>query len=137
MEKVALLAAMGGALAVIVVSIRLCLLIVRAQSAVDHLGQLLEEEARPTVRAWRDAARGVQTAAGKLGRGLDSLASTLGRVDRITERLEPDVLALRAMEPAAAKVVSWLSGLRKGLAGVAGQQGAAKGAGGGVETEVG
>jgi len=91
----------------------------------------------PTVRAWEETARGVQNAARKLDEGLGSLARTLGRVDRMSEKLEPEVVTLSVIQPAMAKIVSWLGGVRKGLGEVVGHRPRAKGTAEGVETEVG
>lgn len=137
MEKVALAAATLAALVVAVVAIRLYMLISRAQSAVDRLERLLGSEAVSAVRAWEEAARGVGEAAGKLGAGLESLASALRRLDRVTEKVEPEVLRLTAIQPAVAKVASWLGGVSKGLADVMGRGPKTKAAGEGVETEAG
>ncbi|MCJ7750190.1 MAG: hypothetical protein MUQ65_03705 [Armatimonadetes bacterium] len=137
METLALLAATLAATALIVVSVKAYLLMIRAQAVVDGLGRLVESELTPTVRAWGETARGVQDAARKLDEGLGSLARTLGRVDRISERLEPEVVTLSVIQPAVAKVVSWLGGVRKGLGDVVGHRPRAKGTAEGVETEVG
>ncbi len=137
MDKVALAAAILAALVVAGVAIRLYMLVIRAQSAVDRLERLLESEVVSAVRAWEEAARGVGEAAGKLGSGLESLASTLRRLDRVTEKLEPEVLRLTAIQPAVGKVASWLAGVSKGLADVIGRGPKAKAAGEGVETEAG
>jgi hypothetical protein len=136
MEKVALGAATLAALAVIVLCVKLYALISRAESVVERLGRLVESEVGSALRSWEEAARGVQAVAGKLDDGLEALASTLHRVDRITAKLEPEVLRLTAIQPTVAKVASWLSGIRKGLAGAVGQRPKAD-AGDGVETELG
>jgi len=137
METLALLAAMLVAAALVVVSVKAYFLMVRAQAVVDRLGRLVESELAPTVRAWEETARGVQDAARKLDEGLGSLARTLGRVDRISERLDPEVVTLSVIQPAVTKVVSWLGGVRKGLGEVVGHRPRAKGTAEGVETEVG
>src|SRR4030042_1541140 len=126
METLALLAAMLAAAALIVVSVKAYFLMVRAQAVVDRLGRLVESELTPTVRTWGGTARGGQDGARKLDEGLGSLARTLGRVDRISERLEPEVVTLSVIQPAVAKVVSWLGGVRKGLGDVVGHRPRAK-----------
>jgi len=137
METLALLAATLAAVALIVVSVKAYFLMIRAQAVVDRLGRLVDSELTPTVRAWEETARGVQNAARKLDEGLGSLARTLGRVDRMSEKLEPEVVTLSVIQPAMAKVVSWLGGVRKGLGDVVGHRPRAKGTAEGVETEVG
>jgi hypothetical protein len=137
METLVLLAAMLAAAALIVVSVKAYFLMVRAQAVVDDLGRLVESELTPTVRAWGETARGVQDATRKLDEGLGSLARTLGRVDRISEKLEPEVVTFSVIQPVVTKVVSWLGGVRKGLGEVVGHRPRAKGTAEGVETEVG
>ena len=137
METLALLAATLAAAALIVVSVKAYFLVIRAQAMVDRLGQLVESELAPTARAWGETARGVQNATRKLDEGLGSLVRTLGRLDRISERLEADVVTLSVIQPALTKVVSWLGGVKKGLGEVVGHRPRAKGAAEGVETEVG
>ena len=137
METLALLAAMLAAAALTVVSVKAYLVMIRAQAVVDRLGRLVESELAPTVRAWGETARGVQDAARKLDKGLGSLERTLGRVDRISEKLEPEVVTLSVIQPAVTKVVSWLGGVRKGLGEVVGHRPRAKETAEGVETEVG
>jgi len=132
-----LLAATLAAVALIVVSVKAYFVMIRAQAVVDRLGRLVDSELTPTVRAWEETARGVQNAARKLDEGLGSLARTLGRVDRMSEKLEPEVVTLSVIQPAMAKVVSWLGGVRKGLGEVVGHRPRAKGTAEGVETEVG
>jgi len=137
MQTLALLAATLAAAALIVVSVKAYFLMIRAQAVVDRLGRLVESELTPTVRAWGETARGVQDATRKLDEGLGSLARTLGRVDRISERLEAEVVTLSVIQPAVAKVTSWLCGVRRGLGEVVGRRPRTKGAAEGVETEVG
>jgi hypothetical protein len=137
METLVLLAAMLAAAALIVVSVKAYFLMVRAQAVVDDLGRLVESELTSTVRAWGETARGVQDATRKLDEGLGSLARTLGRVDRISEKLEPEVVTFSVIQPVVTKVVSWLGGVRKGLGEVVGHRPRAKGTAEGVETEVG
>ncbi len=137
METLALLAATLAAAAVIVVSVKAYFLMVRAQAVVDHLGRLVESELAPTVRAWGETARGVQNAARKLDEGLGPLVRTLGRLDRVSGRLEPEGVTLSVIQPAVTKVVSWLSGVGRGLGEVVGHRAQAKGSESGVETEVG
>lgn len=135
-DTVGLIVAIAAGLAVVVVSVRLYLVAVRAQAAVERMRRLAEVELSETIRAWGEAARGVERAAGKLEEGMGKLASTLHRVDRVAERIEPDLLALSALQPALAKVGAWLGGVRKGLATVAGQRSKGR-TGEGVETEAG
>jgi len=135
MEKVALLAATLAAVALILVMVKVYVLVVRATAVVEKAGRLLDAEIAEAARGWGAAARGVQKAVGKLDQGLESLSVTIARVDRVAERLEPEALTLSVLQPALAKVGSWLGGVRKGLSGVASHRGRA--AGEGVETEVG
>ena len=137
METLALLAATLAAAALIAVSVKAYFALVRAESVVEGLGQLVESEFAPMVREWGETARGVQGAARKLDEGLGSLARTLGRLDRISERLEPEVVTLSVIQPALAKVASWLGGVKKGLGDVVGHRPRARGTAEGVETEAG
>jgi hypothetical protein len=116
MEKLALFAAAVALLALAALAIRAYLLVKRIHDLVDQVGRLVDSDVGSTVRAWGDTARGVQQAVGKLDDGFGSLATSLDRVDRLTERLEPESLARTVVQPAVAKIASWLVGLRKGLA---------------------
>ena len=58
-------------------------------------------------------------------------------MDRISEKLEPEVVTLSVIQPAVTKVVSWLGKVRKGLGEVVGHRPRAKETAEGVETEVG
>lgn len=135
MENLALLAATLAATALIVLSVRVYALVARATAVVEKAGRLMDTEVTEAVRAWGEAARGVENAVGKLDQGLESLTITLARVDRVTQKLEPETLTLSMLQPAFAKVSSWLGGVRRGLSEVAGHR--AKTTGEGVETEVG
>jgi len=136
METAAVVAATLAVLALIGLAVKAYLVLVRAQAALDRFSRLLDEEVAPTMRGWAEAARGVQRAAGKLENGLALLGSSLGRVERLSEKLEPHVLTVAALQPAIARVSAWLSGMRKGLAegGEARPKGQAVAEG--VETEV-
>lgn len=137
METVALLAATLAAVALIVISVKAYFVMVRAEAVVARLGRLIDAELSPTVRAWEETARGVQSATRKLDEGLSPLVRTLARVDRVSEKLEPEALTLSVVQPAVTKVVSWLGGVKKGLGEVVGHRPRAKGTAEGVETEVG
>jgi len=137
MVALALIAAVIAAAAVTVVCIRTYLFLDRAQAALDRLNALVATDASVAVHAWAEAARGVQRAAGKLEDGLGSLNACLGRVDRVTEKLEPDLLAVSVIQPAIAKLSAWLGGVRKGLSDIRGHRPKAKPAGESIETEVG
>ena len=66
MGTLALAAAAPAHLAVAVLAARLHMLALRAESVVARLARLADSEAGAAVHAWRDAARGVQGAAGKV-----------------------------------------------------------------------
>jgi hypothetical protein len=120
MQTVALTAATLTALVFIAVGIRALFLQSRIARLVDQAGRLLDSEVTPAVRAWREAAEGVRTAATTLDSGCGSLASALDRVDRLTEKLEPDSLMRTMVGPAIVKIASWVAGFRKGIASVHG-----------------
>ncbi len=136
MNTVALIVAIAAGVAVVVVSVRLYLVAVRAQAAMERIRRVVEVELTETIKAWGQAAQGVERAAGKIEEGVGRLATTLSRVDRVAERLEPELLGLAALQPALAKVGSWLGGMRRGLTAVTGQRSKGK-TGEGVETEAG
>lgn len=135
MADLAMAVATLAALALIFLAVKIYLLVARATTLVDKVGRLVDTEIAEAARAWGEAARGVQNAVGKLDQGLESLSVTLGRVDRVAQRLEPEQLTLSMLQPALAKVSSWLGGVRRGLSEVTGHK--AKAVGEGVETEVG
>ena len=120
MQTVALTAATLTALVFIAVGIRALFLQSRIARLVDQVGRLLDSEVTPAVRAWRETAEGVRTAATTLDSGCVSLASALDRIDRLTEKLEPDSLMRTMVGPAIAKIASWVAGFRKGIASVRG-----------------
>lgn len=130
MATVALMAATVAALVLAAVGIRTYFLLTRIQKLVDS-------EVASTMRALGDTARGAQEALRKLDKGLTSLASSMERVDRLTEHLDPDSMARTMVKPVVAKIVSWISGVRKGLASVRRRKGAEKPIGEGEETEAG
>jgi hypothetical protein len=116
MTTVALVFAAIAALVFIAVGIGALCLQARIRRLVDQMQKTLESEARTALRAWADAARGVQHSASELDRNLGALARTLDRLDRLTQSLEPDNLARALFHPALAKLLAWLGGFRKGLA---------------------
>ncbi len=125
METVLMVAALLAAVAVLALALRAYSFVKRLHQVVDALGRTVEQELNPAVRAWREAAEGVRTAANTLDSGCASIASALDRVDRLTEKLEPlggqaDWLMRTMIGPAIAKVASWVSGFRKGIASVHG-----------------
>jgi len=122
MEKLAVFVAILTALAVLVLAIRSYYLVKRLHKLADQIGSTAEVELKQAVGAWRDAAQEVQRAAGKLDDGFGSLASTLKRIDRVTERLESGSLVQTVVAPAVLKIASWLDGVRKGMASVHGQK---------------
>ncbi len=116
MTTVALVFATIAALVFIAVGIGALCVQARIRDLVDRLQSILDSEVTPLVRAWTEAARGVQHSAGELDRGLGALARTLDRLDRLTEKLQPDSLARTLLHPALAKLLAWLGGFRKGVA---------------------
>jgi hypothetical protein len=137
MTTVALIAASLAGLVLAAVGIRVYFLVKRLERLADQVGEFVASEAGPTVRALGDTARGARGAAEKLEEGLGSLASTLGRVDRLTAELEPDSIARRMVEPVVAKIVSWIMGVRKGLRAVRKEKSERAEAAEGSETETG
>ena len=120
METLLVVAAFLAAVAVLALALRAYYFVRRLHQVVDSLGRTVEQELNPAVRAWREAAEGVRKAATTLDSGCASIASALDRVDRLTERLEPDSLMRTMVGPAIAKIASWVSGFRKGIASVHG-----------------
>jgi len=136
MAELALLAAALAGVAVAALAIRGYYAVKGLHQLIDRLGQVVETEVAGAVRTLGETARGVQQTVGKLDDGLQSLANTLERVDRLSAKLEPESLARRVMTPAAAKLATWVGGLRKGLAsarGDAAQEEPAPGPGEGEE----
>jgi hypothetical protein len=126
-----------AAAAVIAVCWRVYWTAVEARTTLEKLGKLVEGDLTEAIREWRGTAQGVREAAGKLDDGLGSLAKTLRRVDRVTEKLEPEVLALTVVQPVIARVSSWIGGVRKGLSEVMGSRPHGRPRANGVDTEVG
>ena len=109
MQQVMLFAAAVALLALAALAIRAYLLVKRTH-------ELLDAEVADVIRTLGGAARGVEQAVGKLDKGLEALSSTLDRVDRVTQKLEPESLAHTVAQPALAKIAAWVGGIRKGLA---------------------
>ena len=137
MEKLALLAAALALLALTALAVRAYFLLKRIHQLVDQVGRLVDSDVASTVRALGDTARGAQQAVGKLDKGLASLANSLDRLDRLTVNLEPESLARTVLQPALAKTVAWLGGVRKGLASVRVRASKQKRVGEAAETETG
>ena len=137
MTQIALLAATLAALAAAALAIRAYLAVARLQAVIDQVGKAVETDLRATIRAWGNTAQGLQQAVGKLDGSLQSLASTLERVDRVTEKLEPESVARTVVAPAVAKLAAWVAGLRKGLASTRHGKGRAKAGAGPGEGEEG
>ncbi len=133
MVQITLIAAAIAAGALTVVCVKAYLFLVRTETTTKRV----EAEAALALQAWAEAARGVQRAAGKLEESLAPLSACLCRVDRVTEKLEPDFLAISVLQPAINKVTSWVSGLRKGLADMRGERPKVKPRKEGIETEAG
>ncbi len=133
MVELALIAGVVAAVAVTIACIKLYTFLMRAQAAVDRLGS----EASTAVQAWAETARGVQRAAGKLEESLTPLGNCLCRVDRVTEKLEPDVLAVSVIQPAISRVSNWLGGFRRGLSDFRVQRPKGKAGEANIETEAG
>jgi hypothetical protein len=114
MAEVTLVAATVAALAVVVLVIRMLFLIRRVQRVWERLDRAIESDLSPAVRELGEVARGIRQAAGKLDGDLVSLGRTLDRVDRFTEKLEPELLAHLLTGPLA-RVASWVAGVRRGL----------------------
>lgn len=115
MSGFALFAVSLAALAAVAVAIRIFVLLGRVQQLVETVKRTVESDVTDTVRELGETARGVQKAVGKLDDGLGSLASSLDRVDRLTEKLEPDSVTRTVVQPAVAKIAAWIGGVRKGM----------------------
>lgn len=137
MTTVALIAASLAALVLAALGIRAYCLVKRLHRLADQVGDLVDSDVGPTMRAWGDTARGARGAVEKLDGGLGSLASTLDRADRLTAHLEPDSMTRTVMQPVVAKIVSWVSGVRKGLGSVRKRPAETTGAAEGSDTETG
>jgi len=118
MTTAALVCATVVAIIFICVGIGALCLQARLRRLLAQVENTLDPEVREMLRAWREAAQGVQQAARKLDEGLAALARTLERVDRLSQKLEPDSLARTLLQPAVAKLLAWLAGVQKGLASV-------------------
>ncbi|MFB3881035.1 MAG: hypothetical protein ACE149_07210 [Armatimonadota bacterium] len=137
MTTIALVAATAAALVFIAVGVRALLLQARIARLVDQIQRTLDSDLRQTLGAWRQAAQGVQRTAGKLEDAIVPLNACLCRADRVSERFEPDLLTVSMIQPAIARVSSWLDGVRKGLSGARGGRPKRTPPGGSIETEVG
>jgi hypothetical protein len=111
MSEIAAIAVTIAALAVLALVIRVFLLARRVQKVWERLDRTIESELTPGIRAWGDAGRGVQQAAGKLANGLSVLTRVIERADRVSEKLDSGVL----LAPVLTRVSSWLAGVRRGL----------------------
>ncbi|MBE9566971.1 MAG: hypothetical protein IMF16_09495, partial [Proteobacteria bacterium] len=100
MSSLALFALTLAALAAVAVGIRIFVLVGRLQQLLETVKRTVESDVTDTVRELGETARGVQKAVGKLDDGLGSLASSLDRVDRLTEKLEPDSVTRTVVQPA-------------------------------------
>jgi hypothetical protein len=125
-----------AAIAIIVVCVQAALILARLQVVAERVKSLLERETSETIQSWREAAQGILRSTAKLDDGLTSLNRSLDRIDRVTGRLETDLLAAAVLQPALAKVSGWLSGVKRGLTGV-GTRHHGRGAENAVDTEVG
>lgn len=111
MTEVALAAGALAALAVIALVVRAFFLVKRVQSVWQQVQRTVESELAPSLRAWGEAAQGVQQAARKLDGVLAGLDSIVQRLDRLSQRLDSGLL----MGAAVTKVTAWLAGVRRGL----------------------
>jgi len=102
-------------LAVLAAAVSWLFLVRRLRQLADQIGHAVQAEARQAFLSWKAAADAVQRSAGKLDQGLESLARTLDRADRVTERLEPESLTHTVVAPLLVKIGAWLGGFRKGL----------------------
>jgi hypothetical protein len=116
MSSVALIAITLAALAVAALAVRTYVLVRRAHEVVDRVAEVVDTDIAGTAQAWRETARGVQQAAGKLERGLSSLASTADRLDRLAAKLDQEPLARLLVAPTLSKLSAWVAGVRRGLA---------------------
>ena len=137
MAEVALVAATVAAVALVIVCVRAYLLLVQAELALRRLDKLVDADLRTAVHSVAQAAQGVQRAAGKLEEGIEPLNACLCRADRVSERFEPDLLAVSMIQPAIARMTSWLDGVRKGLSEMHGRRHRRPPPGGGIDTEAG
>lgn len=137
MAEVALVAAAIAAVALVIVCVRAYLLLAQAEAALRRLDKLVDTDLRTAVHSVARAAQGVQRAAGKLAEGIEPLNACLCRADRVSERLEPDLLAVSMIQPAITRMSSWLDGVRKGLSDIRGRRPRRPPPGGGIDTEAG
>ena len=137
MEGLVQLAAAIALLALAALAIRVYVLVTRVHRLTDQVSRLVESDVAAAIRALGDTARGARHAIGKLDDGFASLAKSLQRIDRLTEKLEPESMAQTVLRPAVAKIGSWLAGVRRGLASVRTRRGRDAGAGEAGETEAG
>jgi len=110
---------------------------VRAYLLVKRLHDLVDRDVSAVIEDLGETVQGTRRAVGKVDDNLDSLASTLARVDRVTAALEPDSLARVVAQPALRKLATWLGGLRRGLATARSQSGSASGGAGEDGSEAG
>ena len=130
MNTLVMVAALAALLALTAVAIRAYLLIGRVH-------QLVDSEVSATIRSLEETVQGVRRTAGKLDDNLESLGTTLARVERLTATLEPDALARTVAQPALRTLASWLRGLRRGLESVRGEHPRLREAKGEDESEAG
>jgi hypothetical protein len=97
---------------------------VRAYFLLKRIHRMVDSEIAPTVQALRDTLQEVRGTVGKLDKGVESLASMLERVDRVTEKLEPESMARAAARAPLKKLASWIGGVRRGLASIRGEKAA-------------
>ena len=110
---------------------------VRAYLFVKRVHQLVDRDVSAVIQDLGETVQGARRAVGKLDDNLDSLASTLARIDRVTAALEPDSLARVVAQPALRKLATWLGGLRRGLAAARSQSASGSGGAGEDDSEAG
>jgi hypothetical protein len=117
LARIAVFFGLLAAVAVVVLATRWFLLIGRLHRFVDQVSAAVGGEVSEAFRSWRAAAESVQRSAAKLDEGLNCLARTLDRVDRMSEKLETGSLG-GVFAPAVLKLAAWVGGLQKGLSSV-------------------
>jgi hypothetical protein len=132
-----LVAATAAALVLIAVGVRALLLQTRIAHLLDQVQRTLDSDVRQALGAWTEAAQGVQRAAGKLEEAIGPLNACLCRADRVSERLEPDLLAVSMIQPAITRMSTWLDGVRRGLSEIRGRRPRRPLPGSGIDTEAG
>jgi len=137
MTTIALVAATAAALVFIAVGVRALLLQRRIARLLDQVRRTLDSDVRQALVAWTEAAQGVQRVAGKLEEAIEPLNACLCRADRVSERFEPDLLAVSMIQPAITRMSTWLDGVRKGLSEIRGRRPRRPPPGGGIDTEAG